>query len=320
MQWAKQKQSGFTIVELLIVVVVIAILAAITIVAYTGIRDRADASAMQSELTSTAKKLATAKVDSGTEQYPLNLSAAGVTNTSINYSSTIGSDRGDYCIDNTRGQQSFYISSRKPVPQAGSCTVSNGMVGWWRFNGNANDSSPSGNNGVVTNTTLTTGYNDTASSSYLFNGTNAYVTANTPVIERISFTLTIWFKTSLTADRKLVSTTGGGAHIIQVMSPNGVLRTCVNACYLGTRSVSDNKWHFVSVVGTTTGTNVYLDGEQTPEVTSPYTGAVTMGSQIRIGADYTPSFYFNGQIDDVRLYNRSLSIDETQVLYSAGAQ
>ena len=37
----KQKQTGFTIVELLIVVVVIATLAAITIVSYAGIRDRA---------------------------------------------------------------------------------------------------------------------------------------------------------------------------------------------------------------------------------------------------------------------------------------
>ena len=40
----KVKQSGFTIVELLIVVVVIAILAAITIVAYNGIQNRAKTS------------------------------------------------------------------------------------------------------------------------------------------------------------------------------------------------------------------------------------------------------------------------------------
>lgn len=45
----KLKHSGFTIVELLIVIVVIAILAAITIVAYNGIQRRADDSARQSE-------------------------------------------------------------------------------------------------------------------------------------------------------------------------------------------------------------------------------------------------------------------------------
>lgn len=39
--WAKNKNSGFTIVELLIVIVVIGILAAITIVAYNGIQERA---------------------------------------------------------------------------------------------------------------------------------------------------------------------------------------------------------------------------------------------------------------------------------------
>ena len=39
--WAKRRQSGFTIVELLIVIVVIGILAAITIVAYNGIQTRA---------------------------------------------------------------------------------------------------------------------------------------------------------------------------------------------------------------------------------------------------------------------------------------
>lgn len=40
--WVKRKQPGFTIVELLIVIVVIGILAAITIVAYNGIQTRAE--------------------------------------------------------------------------------------------------------------------------------------------------------------------------------------------------------------------------------------------------------------------------------------
>ena len=44
------KQRGFTIVELLIVIVVIGVLAAITIVAYNGIQSRARDSARVSDI------------------------------------------------------------------------------------------------------------------------------------------------------------------------------------------------------------------------------------------------------------------------------
>ena len=54
---SRRNSSGFTIVELLIVVVVIAILAAISIVAYTGIQNRANDSAAQSDITNFAKKI-----------------------------------------------------------------------------------------------------------------------------------------------------------------------------------------------------------------------------------------------------------------------
>lgn len=52
-----KKNSGFTIVELLIVIVVIAILATITIVAYNGIQNRAKASAGKSTANAMIKKL-----------------------------------------------------------------------------------------------------------------------------------------------------------------------------------------------------------------------------------------------------------------------
>ncbi|MNQ11705.1 Type II secretion system protein G precursor [compost metagenome] len=66
--WAKNKNSGFTIVELLIVIVIIGILAAITIVAYNGIQTRAKSSAVQS-LVDTLESKAKA-YQSITGQYP----------------------------------------------------------------------------------------------------------------------------------------------------------------------------------------------------------------------------------------------------------
>lgn len=57
--------TGFTIVELLIVVVVIAVLAAITMVAYTNFQNRAHDSAVQSDLSNFAKKLNLHEVELG---------------------------------------------------------------------------------------------------------------------------------------------------------------------------------------------------------------------------------------------------------------
>lgn len=53
-----KQQKGFTIVELLIVIVIIAILAAITVVAYNGIRERATDSMVKSDLAQAAKQIA----------------------------------------------------------------------------------------------------------------------------------------------------------------------------------------------------------------------------------------------------------------------
>ena len=53
----KSRQTGFTIVELLIVIVVIGILAAITVVAYNGTQNRANDTAVTSDLTNVAKQI-----------------------------------------------------------------------------------------------------------------------------------------------------------------------------------------------------------------------------------------------------------------------
>ena len=72
--WAQPKNRGFTIVELLIVVVVIAILAAITIVSYNGITKRAKDATVRNDAASAAQALAIDYVN--TETYPATLALA----------------------------------------------------------------------------------------------------------------------------------------------------------------------------------------------------------------------------------------------------
>ena len=77
----KTKSQGFTIVELLIVVVVIAILAAITIISYAGITARANESAIKLQASNFQKKAEMYNGEVG--NYPL--TTANLSDTSKSY-------------------------------------------------------------------------------------------------------------------------------------------------------------------------------------------------------------------------------------------
>src|SRR5450755_2833851 len=53
--------------------------------------------------------------------------------------------------------------------------ITTGLVGYWPFDGNANDVSGNGNNGIVTNAVLTSDRFGNANRAYYFNGSNAYI-------------------------------------------------------------------------------------------------------------------------------------------------
>ena len=120
---AKSSQRAFTIVELLIVIVVIAILAAISIVAYTGIQNRANTSALDSDLRNASNQLEIERATEGIETYATKSASGGdlkkSSGTTFQYSLT-NSGQG-FCLTATRANIAKHIVNGGS-PQDGVCS------------------------------------------------------------------------------------------------------------------------------------------------------------------------------------------------------
>ncbi len=129
--WARKqtRMVGFTIVELLIVVVVIAILAAITIVAYNGIQNRAKESALQSTVSQAGKKVASIGIQNA-DIVPLDKAAfLAATNLSDSSAATYTYYANDaarsYCVSavSTGTISPYAYSSDGGVAEKGECSM-----------------------------------------------------------------------------------------------------------------------------------------------------------------------------------------------------
>lgn len=124
-------KRGFTIVELLIVIVVIGILAAIVIVAYQGVSNRAKVASITSGLTQYSKKIQVYNTTNG--NYPTSMSEAGIKEGDgvlYQYTSTSSTE---YCLTATSETMTYYVSQASGGVQQGVCSNYNLLV--WNESG-----------------------------------------------------------------------------------------------------------------------------------------------------------------------------------------
>ena len=129
--WAR----GFTIVELLIVIVVIAVLAAITIVVFNGLQQRAIQSSLQADVNKAKKKVMLYQAENGT--YPTAINCTNPSSTEIcvepsgsnaySYTSLNTSTPPLYALSASNDALAYQVTESTPV-QEGSGYSTNGLT------------------------------------------------------------------------------------------------------------------------------------------------------------------------------------------------
>lgn len=330
-----KKQAGFTIVELLIVVVVIAILAVITIVAYTGIQNRARDSSTAAQLSSAARKVELARVDNG-DRYPVTITNLGLPASSgESYTYYTDPNQSVYCLALKKGASVTSVASMTQGTYSGGCAgATPGALAWWPMNGDGSESSGYDRSFTMQSGMLAaTGQNGTTNSAVEF-AASSQPTITPITLTGTSFAVSGWINVSVFnntgsyAQAPMLgarSSAGGfytamhfGLRAANSSSNPRMYMDFLNSGQAGTTLVTTGSWYNLTYTydQTTNTRKFYLNGvlDNTFTVGETYKGVVDV-----IGSNCCMTSGLRGRLDDVRVYNRVLSQSEVADMYALGA-
>ncbi len=219
------------------------------------------------------------------------------------------------------------VSASAQIP---SYIPTNGLIGWWPFNGNANDESGSNNNGTSMGATLTTDRFGNDSSAYLFDGISTYISVPTSASlesPTVGVSMTAWvylngYSLVGQAFGPIMTKSDNPANAYMyrfTIDINGV------SFYAGTNNWTNNtgaaynfslnQWYLLTAVLDSFNSYFYMNDSLV--ATNAYTTNITVNSlPLEFGRDVPGATeVFNGKLDDIGLWNRALSHSEVSVMY-----
>ena len=229
------------------------------------------------------------------------------------------------------------------IAQVPSYVPTNGLVGWWPFNGNANDGSGNGNNGTVNGATLTADRFGNSSEAFSFDGVDDRVEVNNSnSLNPISISISGWINSQANATdvqsggkgivtkwyQQLNCNNNSDNYNIQLSLVNNqsVLlgSTTVNnqvsgALTTNTNVIGQNTWKHFVFIQNNVGRYIYIDGVLINSNNQSGNLCSTL-NKLFFGADNnlgTPWRFFMGKLDDIGIWNRTLTVCEIKDLYNA---
>ncbi|MDP4814427.1 MAG: LamG domain-containing protein, partial [Saprospiraceae bacterium] len=240
-------------------------------------------------------------------------------------------------IDSLQGYTFLNVSSNQTIRvtfkklSLPSYIPANGLVGWWPFNGNANDESGNGNHGTVNGANLTSDRFMNNNSAYAFDGQNDFIQVeDADILDLTSnYTLSGWYLTNspLQIDQTLLGKgridvgTGyqliinGYETLIQFGYNDG---SGLNGGATVKASTYTQGWHLLTGTYDGVSAKLYIDGSLVSSVNVKY--SLQKSTQPLLFGNETKNLsrFFNGNIDDIAIWNRALSENEIKSLYNAG--
>jgi hypothetical protein len=220
-----------------------------------------------------------------------------------------------------------------------------GLIVYYPFSGNANDYSGNAYNGTVHGASLTKDRFGSKKSAYLFDGEKDYIDLSefVPSLNiKEPATISFWIKSESDAPQALISISDSTNKVYGISSlfvGNFTTSTLADELisfanrrdqtddyitgYTTTnRSILlDNNWHFLVIIFNDEVTRIFLDRLELPltdyKTNNGHFGEIPNANKILIGTRYSNGYgaFFNGSLDELRIYNRALDISEISTLF-----
>jgi hypothetical protein len=224
------------------------------------------------------------------------------------------------------------LLSFKANSQVPNYLPTNGLIGWWPFNGDANDESGNGNNGIINGAILTTDRNGQADKAYHFDGNNDFIqTPNQSLSGSVTFSC--WYKMdnfntpgndmfyvsnqSMTNDIYSSNIAFGFRSYGGQYGQSTYISSPITGYYAINSLPTVDVWHhFVSVFENGSFVKLYLDNTLIYSNNNVISNSSLPSYPLLFGGTGTSNFYyFSGELDDVSIWNRALSEQEILALY-----
>ena len=200
-----------------------------------------------------------------------------------------------------------------------------GLAGYWPFNGNANDESGNGYNGTINGAILTTDRFGNENSAYYFDGINDNIfLGNSLIIEGANISISCWIKSE--NGGYAIGSGNRNSYRIGQDDPHSITgglylsdATDGHGSNVGPISIDNSIWNHIVMTYNGTDHCLYINGVLVSQVIaeglvfSNQTVYNHFGVYQYLGSNY--SGWFEGNLDDIRFYNKTLNEAEILSLY-----